>query len=102
VLTYEGSYDVPFQAAETQIKSDLLTNFTTEFLLNKSGTIRATIFYKENVDFLSGTTSSANSKLKRFGGSLAYRKEFNKLSDFFGKKKTVKQPANSEIKKEGE
>lgn len=100
ILTYEGSYDVPFQSTQTQIKSDLLTNITTEFLINQSGTIRATIFYKENLDFLSGTATSGNSKLKRFGGSLAYRKEFNKLNDFFGKKKAVKKPVNSEIKKE--
>lgn len=92
VLTFEGSYDVPFQSSSAQLKSDLLTNFTTEFLLNQSGTIRATIFYKENVDFLSGT-STGNNKSRRYGGSMAYRKEFNKLGQLFSRKKSKKQTA---------
>jgi len=98
VLTFEGSYDVPFTSTVAQLKSDLLTNFTTEFLINKSGTIRATIFYKENVDFLSGASTSANNKLKKYGGSLAYRREFNKLSDFFGKKKSARELADPAVK----
>lgn len=102
VLTFEGSYDVPFQSTTNQIKSDLLTNFTTEFLINKSGTIRANIFYKENVDILSGTTVAGNNKSRRYGGSLAYRREFNKLSDFFGRKKIKLQASKPEAKKEDE
>jgi hypothetical protein len=102
VLTFEGSYDVPFQSSATQLKSDLLNNFTTEFLLNKSGSIRATIFYKENVDFLSGTSTSGNNKSRRYGTSLAYRKEFNKLSELFGKKKRLKKLAEAKEKKENE
>jgi len=101
VLTFEGSYDVPFQSSTTQLKSDLLTNFTTEFLINKSGTIRATIFYKENVDILSGTTTAGNNKSRKYGGSLAYRREFNRLSEFFGRKKIKTQVAKPEEKKEG-
>ncbi len=93
VLTFEGSYDVPFQSSTTQLNSDLLTNFTTEFLLNQSGTIRATIFYKENVDFLSGTTTAGNSKLRRYGASLAFRKEFNKLNQLLDGKKKKKELA---------
>ena len=102
VLTFEGSYDVPFQSSTTQLKSDVLTNFTTEFLLNQSGTIRATIFYKENVDFLSGTSTAGNNKSRRYGGSLAYRKEFNKLSQLFGKKRIKPASLNPEEKKEGQ
>lgn len=105
VLTFEGSYDVPFQQSATtttaQLKSDLLTNFTTEFLINKSGTIRATIFYKENVDILTGTTTAGNNKSRRYGGSLAYRREFNKLSEFFGRKQIKPQAPKVEEKKEG-
>ena len=100
-LTFEGSYDVPLQSS-TQVKSDLLSNFTTEFLINKSGTIRATVFYKENVDFLSGTTSAGNNKSKRYGTSLAYRREFNRLSDLFRKKRTPLTEPKQEPKKEDE
>ena len=101
VMTFEGSYDVPFQASTTQLKADMLTNFTTEFLINKSGTIRATIFYKENVDFLSGASTSVNNKSRRYGGSLAYRREFNKLSDVLKKKSARKNPEENNDKKEG-
>ncbi|HLF45659.1 MAG TPA: hypothetical protein VI548_04505 [Chitinophagaceae bacterium] len=98
VLTFEGSYDVPFQTTSTQLRTDVLSNFTMEFLLNQSGTVRATIFYKENVDFLSGTSTSGNNKSRRYGGSLAYRREFNKLSELVGKKNRLKE-SNIELEK---
>src|SRR4030095_14027912 len=79
ILTCEGHYDVPFQSA-TQVSNDLLTNVTTEFLINKSGSIRATIFYKENVDLLTGNATSVG-KSRKYGTSLTYRKEFNRLGD---------------------
>jgi len=87
VLTFEGNYDVPFQSSGTnQITSDFLTNFTTEFLINKSGTIRATIFYKENVDLLTGITTSST-KSRKYGSSLSFRKDFNRIGDIFRRKK---------------
>ncbi|HET9432309.1 MAG TPA: hypothetical protein VFO37_01070, partial [Chitinophagaceae bacterium] len=102
VLTFEGNYDVPFQSStSTQVSSDLLTNFTTEFLINQSGTIRATIFYKENVDLLTGY-STTSGKSRKYGTSLAFRKEFNRLNDLFRKKtKPVQQPVTTTEKKEG-
>jgi hypothetical protein len=101
VLTFEGNYDVPITSSTTQINSDLLTNFTTEFLINKSGTIRATIFYKENVDLLTGTSTSAG-KSRRYGTSLTFRKEFNRLGDIFRKRpKAVPPPVTTTEKKEG-
>ncbi|HEX6168949.1 MAG TPA: hypothetical protein VFZ33_04590 [Chitinophagaceae bacterium] len=101
VLTFEGNYDVPFQSTTTQISSDLLTNFTTEFLINKSGSIRATIFYRENVDLLTGNATSVG-KSRRYGTSLTFRKEFNRLGDIFRrKKKLVPIPTADSSIKEG-
>ena len=102
VLTFEGNYDVPFQSStSTQVSSDLLTNFTTEFLINQSGTIRATIFYKENVDLLTGY-STTSGKSRKYGTSLAFRKEFNRLNDLFRRKtKPIQQPVTTTEKKEG-
>lgn len=99
VLTFEGNYDVPFQSTTSQVSSDLLTNFTTEFLINKSGSIRATIFYKENVDLLTGSATSAG-KSRKYGTSLSYRKDFNRLGDIFRRKKKLVQatPADTTIK----
>ena len=88
VLTFEGNYDVPFQSTASQVNSDLLTNFTTEFLINKSGSIRATIFYRENVDLLTGYSTSAG-KSRKYGTSLTYRKDFNRLGDIFRRKKKM-------------
>jgi hypothetical protein len=100
VLTFEGNYDVPFQASgANQFSSDFLTNFTTEFLINQSGTIRATIFYKENVDLLTGTTINAT-KSRKYGSSLTFRKDFNRFVDIFrGRKKPVRTaPPDNTIK----
>ena len=88
VLTFEGNYDVPLTSTTTQVSSDLLTNVTTEFLINKSGSIRASIFYKENVDLLTGYSNSAG-KSKKYGTSLSYRKDFNRLGDIFRRKKKL-------------
>lgn len=91
IITFEGNLDVPLQAstATTQLRSDFLKNVTTEWLINKSGTIRATFFYRENVDFLTGATTSGNSKSRKYGASLAYRRDFNKFMDIFRKRKKV-------------
>jgi hypothetical protein len=98
VITFEGSYDVPFQSSATAIKTELMKNFTTEFLINKSGTIRATIFYKEDADYISGASSTGINKTRRFGGSLAYRRDFNRFRDFFNRNKPKYQPAIPEKK----
>ena len=105
VLTFEGNYDVPFNSSSTsttQFSNDLLSNFTTEFLINKSGTIRATIFYKENVDLLTGTASAAG-KSRKYGTSLTFRRDFNRFGDLFRRKpKPLPQvPPPTTDKKEG-
>jgi hypothetical protein len=111
VLTFEGNYDVPFATSTTtstttQISGDFLSNFTTEFLINKSGTIRATIFYRENVDFLTGTSTTGGNtgKTRKYGTSLAFRKDFDRISDIFRKKtklKVITQSSTTTEKKEG-
>lgn len=101
VITFEGNYDLPFQST-TQFRSDLLKNFTTEWLINESGTVRATFFYKENVDFLTGATTTGNAKSKKFGASIAYRRDANTFWGLFKRKKSPKvQPKPDAIKNEG-
>ena len=95
IITFEGNLDVPLsdQTSSLQpLRSDFLKNVTTEWLINKSGTIRATFFYRENVDFLTGNTTSGNGKSRKYGASLAYRRDFNKFSDLFRRKKKVVPP----------
>ncbi len=87
ILTVEGAFDVPIRA-DANYSTQLLPNITTEILINKSGTIRATFFYKENIDFLTGAAVSSNNKARKYGTSLAFRKEFDYILPRKKKKKT--------------
>jgi hypothetical protein len=100
IITFEGTADVPFQTS-AQLKTDLLKNFTTEFLINESGTVRATIFYKENIDLLTGSTSTGTTKSRRFGTSLSFRKDFNHIGELFRRKQKPQPAKDTAEKKEG-
>jgi len=56
------------------------------------------LFYKENIDLLTNTASGSG-RLRRFGTSLAYRRDFNKLGDLFRKRKAATQPASTTTEK---
>ena len=104
--------DAPLQQSNIQQSIQLLPDVTLEWLINESGSIRASYFYRENTDYLNATTTGGTGKsAKRYGGSLSYRKDFDKLSDIFKRKKKPKTPPpgievpvppaeNKEIKKE--
>lgn len=80
--------DAPLQQTNIQQSIQLLPDVTLEWLINASGSLRASFFYRENTDYLSATTTGGTGKsAKRYGGSLSYRKDFDKLSDIFRKKK---------------
>lgn len=85
---------------QQSIFQQLLPDVTLEWLINESGSIRASFFYRENTDYLSTTTSSAG-KAKRIGGNLSYRKDFDHLGDIF-KRKNKKAPAAPAQPAEGE
>ena len=99
ILTFEGAFDVPIKA-DASYTTQLLPNITTEILINKKGTIRATFFYKENVDFLTGASSTANSRARKFGASLAFRQDFDYLIP--PKKDKKKDGEKPDAKKEEE
>jgi hypothetical protein len=61
-------------------------------LINKSGTIRASFFYRQNLDYLGLTTSNIGQRTTRTGANISYRKEFDNL----GKRKgALKMKAGS-------
>lgn len=68
----------------------LLPDVTMEWLINPTGTIRASFFYRTNADFLTASTSASVVRSRRAGASLSYKREYDKLSDIFGGKKTKK------------
>ncbi|MFM7645110.1 MAG: translocation/assembly module TamB domain-containing protein [Sphingomonadales bacterium] len=69
----------------------LLPDVTMEWLINPSGTIRASFFYRTNADFLTASTSASVVRSRRAGASLSYKREYDKLSDFFGGSKKKKK-----------
>lgn len=94
VVNVGYTFDVPLQAAIQQSVA-ILPNFTVDFLINPSGTLRATIFYRENIDYLTTTSTGAGKNNKSAGASIAYRKDFDRL---FGKKQP--EPKKKKVKAE--
>jgi len=89
VITAGSTLDIPFQNNQTTYdqKLQFLPDVTTEWLINEKGTIRATFFYRQNLDFEPGSTSSTPNKNKRLGAGLSYRREFNHLGELFHKRR---------------
>lgn len=90
IITLGSTLDVPLQSTIQQ-NVQFLPDVTAEWLINPSGSIRATFFYEENLDYLITTNTTGAARTKRSGVGIAYRKEFDSLSDFFGGKKKKKQ-----------
>lgn len=86
VITAGGGFDAPLQQSNIQQSIQLLPDVTMEWMINPSGTLRASFFYRENADYLTNTASGGPGRARRYGGSIAYKKEFNTLGDLFRKK----------------
>jgi hypothetical protein len=65
-----------------QNSNPLTRDITLEWLLNKDGTVRVVGFSKSNTDIISNQRN-------RSGVQLSYRKDFDKLSDLFKRRKKV-------------
>ncbi|MER3470710.1 MAG: hypothetical protein C4330_05085 [Chitinophagaceae bacterium] len=96
IVSFGSTFDVPIQS-DIQQNIQFLPDVTAEWLINKNGTVRATFFYRQNLDFLNGTAQvSSGLRTQRAGASLSYRKEFNLLKNLFTRKKDKLQlPADS-------
>lgn len=91
ILTLGSTLDVPLQTTIQQ-NVQFLPDVTAEWLINESGSIRASFFYRQNLDYLT-TSSTGAARTKRTGANIAYRKEFDTLNELFsGKKKRNKKP----------
>ncbi len=84
VVTLGSTLDVPLQTTIQQ-NVQFLPDVTAEWLINQSGSIRASFFYRQNLDYLTSSSTGA-ARTKRSGASIAYRKEFDNLADFFQNK----------------
>ncbi|MCU7551930.1 translocation/assembly module TamB [Chitinophagaceae bacterium LB-8] len=93
VLTFGSTFDVPLQSDLAQ-NIQFLPDVTAEWLINKSGSIRATFFYRQNLDFFmpGGSSQATGSRTTRTGAGIAYRKEFDSISKIlFGRKKGTRK-----------
>ena len=84
-ITVGGTVDVPLQNDIDQTVR-LFPDVTVELRVNKSGSVRATFFYRQNVDFLSGNTPGGIVP-RRYGASIGYGRDFNTLTELFGGKR---------------
>jgi hypothetical protein len=66
----------------------LLPDVTMEWLINPSGTIRASFFYRTNADYLTASSSATAIRSRRAGISLSLKRESDRL---FGRPKTPKE-----------
>ncbi len=100
IISTGVGFDAAWQQTDVAQSIQLLPDVTLEWLINKSGSLRASFFYKENSDYLTATASGGTGKAtKRYGGSISYRRDFDKLSDIF-KIRKKNQPVVEEVNPE--
>jgi hypothetical protein len=96
-INFGGALDVPLEA-ELQQNLRILPDVNISLLVNKSGSVRATLFYTRNNEFLIDPTQNARPG-QRAGAKLSYRKEFNSLSKIlFGRKKGARKNISVPVK----
>jgi len=87
-ITFGGSLDVPVPGSnDINQRIFLYPDVSVDVLINKSGSIRATFFYTQSPDPVVGNVQSNPIRNQRAGAKVSYRKEFDRLSDLFRKKK---------------
>ncbi|MDB5196543.1 MAG: hypothetical protein JWP88_914, partial [Flaviaesturariibacter sp.] len=97
-ITFGSSFDVPLPGASVQQTLQIFPDVSVDWLINESGSIRATFFYSQTPDLLLSSSSGSITNLvknQRAGAKISYRKEFNSLSDFFRRKKAKVQNSTS-------
>jgi hypothetical protein len=87
VLTFGSNFDIPI-TSDLQQNIQFLPDVTAQWLINKSGTIRASFFYRQNLDYLGLNTNNVGQRTTRTGANISYRKEFDNLGKRNGKLKT--------------
>lgn len=91
IITAGGGFDAALQQTTGSQQNLLfLKDVTMEWLINESGSMRVSFFYRENADYLgSGTGGSA--KASRIGANISYRRDFDNIGEFFNRKKRAKK-----------
>lgn len=100
IISTGVGFDAAWQQTDIAQTIQFLPDVTLEWLINPSGSLRASFFYRENTDFLNTTVSGGPGKsAKRIGGSFSFRRDFDNIGDIFRKKKKVTaQPTDTETR----
>ena len=96
-ITAGGGFEAPLQQTGIQQSIQLLPDVTMEWVINKTGSIAASFFYRENADYLT-TNSSGPGRARRYGSNLSYRKEFDNLKNLFKRNTPKNKPPVEEPK----
>jgi hypothetical protein len=92
IISAGGGFDAPFNQSDVAQSFQLLPNVTMEWLINASGTIRASFFYRQNADYLTTSANGTNGRATRYGGNLSFKKEHNHFWEIFrGKNRNNKK-----------
>lgn len=94
-ITFGSTLNIPL-GTDIEAQVQFLPDVSLEWMINKSGTIRATFFYRQNLDFLGSSTSGL--RTQRSGASIAYRREFDSILRRKEKKKTGTDSLQKETK----
>ena len=95
IVTVGGSVEGLVQSGSIKQDVGFLKDFTIEILINQTGTFRANLFYRENIDYL--TTNTTTKPQSRAGVGLSYRKDFDHIGDIFrSKRKRLKRKQESQ------
>lgn len=87
IITFGSTLNVPLQSTLQQTVQ-YLPDVTAEWLINESGSIRATFFYRQNLDYFGSTSGGGAMRTTRTGASISYRKEFESIKGILlGRKK---------------
>lgn len=89
ILTVGGSFDVPI-GESIQQTFQILPDVSLDLLLNTTGSLRATIFYRQNYDYLNGFNTGGSNQPQRYGASISYNKEFDAFSELLFRRKKQK------------
>lgn len=103
-FTFGSSLDFGLSSQQVQAtqKLQFLPDITAEWKIRPDGKLMLTFFYRDNYNYLSGTGARQN----RSGASISWRKDFDKTSELFKKKKSEaiiqKQEDEEDVKNEEE
>lgn len=89
------------QNTAIQQEAQGLLNANLEILLNPAGTFRANLFFRQNTDYLT-TSTTGPGRANKYGAGLTYRKEADNFWRLFFKKKREKAKKEPEIELKSE